>query len=180
MIDFGLAKRYRDPKTGLHIAYRDGKSLTGTARYASINTHLGIEQSRRDDLEAIGYVLMYFLRGSLPWQGLRVDKKEDRYKKIYEKKRDTSAEELCSGFPEEFVEYVKYTRRLDFESDPDYNYLRSLFKSVMCKCEYIWDLGFDWKLGSNSNISNTLPNTNQTNNNTNQVRERERDKNRFK
>ncbi len=99
IIDFGLAKKYRSSRTMQHIKYTNNKKLTGTARYASINALRGCEQSRRDDLEAIGYVIMYFLRGSLPWQGLKIDKKEDRYKKIYDKKKNTTAEELCAGFP---------------------------------------------------------------------------------
>ena len=99
IIDFGLAKKFRDPRTHLHIAYRENKNLTGTARYASINTHMGVEQSRRDDLESLGYVFMYFNRGSLPWQGLKAQTKRQKYERISEKKMATGVEELCKGFP---------------------------------------------------------------------------------
>ena len=145
ILDFGLAKKYRSSRTLQHIKFNINKKLTGTARYASINALRGCEQSRRDDLEAIGYVLMYFLRGSLPWQGLKVDRKEDRYKKIYEKKKATTPEELCSGFPPELAEYVRYTRNLEFEQNPDYNYLRGLFRKIMEDKGYDPnDIKFDW------------------------------------
>lgn len=103
LIDFGLAKKYRDHKTHVHIQYKDNKNLTGTARYASINTHLGIEQSRRDDLESLGYVLMYFNKGSLPWQGLKAGTKIQKYERISEKKMSTPVEVLCKGFPSKYT-----------------------------------------------------------------------------
>ncbi len=143
-LDFGLSKKFRSSRTHQHIKFNINKKLTGTARYASINALKGCEQSRRDDLEAIGYVLMYFLRGSLPWQGLHVHKGEDRYKKILAKKKATSAEELCKGFPSEFVEYINYTRNMEFEADPDYKHLRGLLLSVLQKENSTYDFYYDW------------------------------------
>eukprot|EP01084_Bolivina_argentea_P018238 33967_1 len=144
MIDFGLAKRYRDPRTHRHIPYVEGKSLTGTARYASINTHLGIEQSRRDDLESLGYVLMYFNRGQLPWQGLKANTKKEKYNRIAEKKMSTPVEILCKHFPAEFATYLNYCRALRFDDKPDYAYLRRLFRDLFFRQGYAADYRFDW------------------------------------
>ena len=97
ILDFGLAKKFRDSKTHQHISYKENKSLTGTARYASINTHLGIEQSRRDDLEALAHVLIYLSKGKLPWQGVRAKTKEKKHDKILSKKMGTPIEYLCDN-----------------------------------------------------------------------------------
>ncbi len=147
LIDFGLSKRYNNPKTHQHIQYKEGRTLTGTARYVSINTHLGIEQSRRDDLESIGYVIIFFLKGVLPWQGLKDNK--NKYKKIMEKKLQIPTEILCFGLPEELTVYLNYCKSLKFEERPNYDYLRGLFlhllnNSANAYCLSKDNFKFDW------------------------------------
>ncbi|KXX74420.1 Casein kinase I 1 [Madurella mycetomatis] len=144
VVDFGMAKQYRDPKTKQHIPYRERKSLSGTARYMSINTHLGREQSRRDDLEALGHVFMYFLRGGLPWQGLKAATNKQKYEKIGEKKQTTPIKELCEGFPQQFSHYLTYVRNLGFEDTPDYDYLRDLFTQALKEEGGVEDGEYDW------------------------------------
>ena len=145
LLDFGLAKKFRSSKTLIQYPYIKKNKLTGTARYASIHALEEMEQSRRDDLESMGYVLMYFLRGSLPWQGLRIKTKEDRYMKILEKKKETTSEELCKNFPEEFRYYVEYTKNLGYTENPEYDKLKNNFlylvREKMCES---FDFVYDW------------------------------------
>lgn len=144
VVDFGMAKYYRDPKTKQHIPYRERKSLSGTARYMSINTHLGREQSRRDDLESLGHVFLYFLRGSLPWQGLKAPTNKQKYEKIGEKKQSTQVSDLVHGLPSQFGDYLTYVRNLKFEEDPDYDYLRSLMDLALESLSETEDDHYDW------------------------------------
>ena len=107
---------------------------------------LGIEQSRRDDMESLGYVLMYFNRGSLPWQGLKAATKKQKYEKISEKKMSTPIEVLCKGYPAEFSMYLNYCRGLRFEEAPDYMYLRQLFRILFRTLNHQYDYIFDWTM----------------------------------
>lgn len=145
MIDFGLAKKYRDKRVK-HIRFRqmENREITGTTRYASVNAHKGMELSRRDDLESIGYVLLYFCKGSLPWQGLQARNDQERYKLITEKKLSISVERLCRELPDEFKDYLNYCKGLQFDEEPDYEFLRGLFKQLALKMEIEYDGVFDW------------------------------------
>jgi casein kinase 1 len=150
VVDFGLAKQYRDPKTKQHILYRQQKSFVGCPCYTSINVHLGREQSRQDDLAALGYVFIYFLKGSLPWQGLNAVLKAQKYRKIREKKQTTRIADLCKGFPEELSKYLSYVSNLGFEDTPNYDYLRDLFTQALKTTGEVEDSEYDWMKLNNS------------------------------
>jgi len=145
LIDFGLSKKYRSSTTNKHIRFGFTGKLTGTVRFASANALRGGEQSRRDDIESIGYMLVYFMKKKLPWQGITGNKKMERYLRIYKLKKNTSPEELCSGLPPEMVEYMAYAKSLEFEQEPDYNFLRKLFKQMLKRIHNSNDtLVFSW------------------------------------
>jgi len=137
LIDFGLSKKYFNSNTGKHISYRENMGTgTGTARYMSINTHLGHEQSRRDDMESLGFMIVFLMKGRLPWQGLKCKTKQEHMKKICDTKRTYSIKRLCDNCPIEFkrimLPYFLHVRNLSFEEAPKYDYLKKLFSDI-CK-----------------------------------------------
>ena len=141
--DFGLCKQFRD-KNGKHIPFKDGKSLTGTVRYASIYNHLGYEQSRRDDLESLAYSLIYFSRGSLPWMGIKSKNKNEKYNKILEIKLKSTNNYLCDKLPNEFVDFIHYIKDLQFDDKPNYLYLKTLLGKMYDKYKFNYDMIFDF------------------------------------
>lgn len=157
VIDFGLAKKYRDALTSSHIPYRqDPVHGVGTPLFASLNTHLGVETSRRDDLESLAYMLIYFLRGTLPWRKVRAPRHPPAgidpasYNPIsltWDMIRDAklaSEELLTVGLPAEFDVFFRYSRGLEFDDLPDYAGLRNLFKGLAERMGIEYDAVFDW------------------------------------
>lgn len=145
IIDLGLAKRYIIGNNQ-HIEYRSDKKFTGSFRYSSIRNHKGLEQSRRDDLESIGYMLIYLLKGKLPWQGLPGSTKSKRSKKIFSSKMTTTLNELCEDIPREFLLYMRYCKILRFKQTPDYDLIRNLFVSLFKKSKFENDNIYDWNI----------------------------------
>ena len=144
LVDFGLAKRFREEYTNLHIPLRQGIKLTGTIRFASCNAMNKKELSRRDDMESIGYLFLYLLKGSLPWQGLKIKQKNEKFEKIKEMKIELDIDQLCQGIPEEFGTYLKMVRKLEFEEEPEYWKYINLFDELFNKKEFVWDYCYDW------------------------------------
>lgn len=144
LIDFGVSTTYIDPRTREHQMYTNNNGLVGTAYYVSINTHLGDQQSRRDDLESIAYMLIRFMKGSLPWQGLKMKNVEERNEKITQMKIQTQPEVLCEGIPKEFKAFIEVIRRLRFDEEPKYHWFRSLFNNLLIRSGLVNDSVFDW------------------------------------
>lgn len=145
-IDFGLSKRYRDPTSLQHIPFKQNRSLTGTARYAAVNSHLGMELSRRDDIESLAYILIYLTAGELPWQGLLATNKHDKYGQIMDMKASLTPAAMCKGMPGEFATILTYARAMKFEDEPDYAYLKGLFVGIADREHFAMDSVFDWTL----------------------------------
>ena len=153
ILDFGLAKRYRDEHTHIHIPLKENRNLTGTARYASCNAHNGLEQSRRDDMESIASVILYFFKGKLPWQGLKCKDKNEKYAKIKDMKMSITPEKLCEGFPIEFANYLTKVKKLGFEEEPAYKDYIKMFNDLFKSKDFEMDYMYDWvTVKNNTNV----------------------------
>jgi len=153
IIDFGLAMSYRNPKTRKHISCIGTNCLTGSVKYASISTHFGIQQSRRDDLESLGYMLVLFAHGKLPWQGIKARTRKALNNKMMQMKIRTPVDVLCKSLPAEFTTFINYSRALIFDEKPEYNLLRQLFRKLFIRKGFSEDCKFDWTLSQTNNDS---------------------------
>ena len=145
LIDFGLSKIINnDKKNQFLLNIKSEKIVIGTVRYISMNAHLGNEQYKKDDLESLAYMLVFFIKGELPWQNLKAKSRKEKYTKIYQKKKHTVNSELCNFLPDEIKNFVSYILNLNQKQNPDYSKLMNLISNLMKKYGYINDLQFEW------------------------------------
>ena len=167
LIDFGLCRKYRSSTTGKHIKPKNMGKFTGTSRYASLYAMAGNEQSRRDDIESIGYMIIFLMKKKLPWQGIKGNSYKECYHKLYLMKKYIEMEELCKGLPSEIIDYMNNARSLKFEEEPNYKYLKSLFNNILKKCKFKFENNiFSWvdKIDINNNIGKSNSVGKMTNN----------------
>ena len=145
LIDFGLSKKYINDNN-IHITMKTDRNIIGTVRYISMNTHQGLEQSRRDDLESLFYIIIYFIKGELPWQGVKYKNKSEKYNKIYEIKQKSTEKggELCYSLLPEFQTILDYIIDLKFTEKPNYSMIKKILELMLAKLNYFNDLQFDW------------------------------------
>ena len=200
LIDFGLSKKYLN-ENNLHISMKKDRNIIGTVRYISMNTHQGYEQSRRDDLESLIYIIIFFIKGELPWQNTKVKVKTEKYNKIYEIKKESTKEggELCRSIPYEFQTLIDYVLGLQFTEKPNYSMITKLVEMTLSRLNYFNDLQFDWynldfltnlyktntvenneKKSSHNNEVNLIQNKNENKNNLNIKKEKDKDKDKDK
>ncbi|KAK2158871.1 hypothetical protein LSH36_162g03098 [Paralvinella palmiformis] len=158
LIDFGHAKKF---VSGSFVVPRRNsfaltKAVVGTPRFISLHAHLGHEEGPRDDLEALGYILVYLARGRLPWQGIKAHCMPEKLNRIAEIKMNTSPEELCKGLPQEFAIYINYVRGLKLHEDPDYDGIREMFRSLAAKLDMTYDDSFDWTEKNDEAANNAM------------------------
>ena len=159
LTEFGLCAKYCSSKTGKHILPGFRGTFTGTLRFSSANAQRGNQQSRRDDLESLGYTILFFMRGKLPWMNLEhINNEKELYLKTYSMKKFITVERLCKGLPPEIAEYFKYVKLLKFQEEPNYDYLRNLFKDLLKKngFEDYENLTFSWVVPSDLNKSKKM------------------------
>ena len=151
LVDFELAERYTDIEGG-HLAFGPSESrISKDLRFLSVHAHLRVKQSRRDDLESLGYVLIYFLNGTLPWSDISEENKELESLLIKERKVSCPIEVLCKGLPSKYGsnidqlgQYFKYAKTLEYEEEPDYQWIQRLLKDLFAECGFESNLIFDW------------------------------------
>ncbi|CAD8142911.1 unnamed protein product [Paramecium octaurelia] len=145
LVDFGISKIYKDAN-GNHVPFRDGKPFIGTTRYASIGAHKGFELGRGDDLESLGYMLVFLYKGSLPWQNLQNVSDKEKTKVVGKMKMQILIEELCKDMPNEFSKYFEYVKKLQFKQTPDYEYLKQLMRKCASDNKIELDYKYEWAL----------------------------------
>jgi serine/threonine protein kinase len=151
LVDFGLSREFQDPGTHVHIPLNEGLGFTGTATFASINSHLGVELGRRDDLESLAYVLFYFLWGSLPWEGLGLEGRD-----ILESKQRLTMLDVFRELPREFRMFFEHCRSLSFDGRPDYDHFHGIFGNLLVKEGFQSDVAFDWDVAGDEFLGQDL------------------------